>query len=162
MKLSHFIVCGLAALALPAAASAKERGGATVTEVAETSATPTTLFPGRVDLPVSEGANVPADCQYPSTLSSAASVELACLVATTDEDRQNVGVAVIAWLGANGWRSGDEIIGGFTAVKQTENGCEQVLDIFPHGDEDETGGAYGFWFALERQPRCAAAAPQAQ
>jgi len=162
VKLSHFIVCGLAALTLPAAASAKERGDATVTEVADTATTPTTLFPGVVDMPVADGAHVPADCNYPSTLSGVASVELACLAATSDEDSRDVGVAVIAWLGNHGWRSGDEIIGGFTAVKISENGCEQVLDIFPHGDEDETGGSYGFWFALERQPRCAAAAPQAQ
>ena len=150
MKLSHFIVGGLAAFVIPAVAMAKDPV-ATATPTAAPAATASTLFPGVVDLPVADGSSVPSNCEYPTSLSGANGIELACVV-QADSD---VSMEYIAWLGRNGWRRGNEIMGGFEAVKETANGCEQVLNIFPHGEDDDT--TPGMWFALQRQPTCEAA-----
>ncbi len=148
MKFAHLILCGLVAFALPvAAASAKER----TTPVAQQTSS---LFPGSLDMPVPEGSRVPADCQFPETLTSARGFELACIESSVD-DEENVGVEYISWLGENGWRHTADIIGGFSAARQTANGCEQTLSIYPHGDDNSSG----IWFALERTPRCVAAQP---
>lgn len=145
MKLSHLIVCGVAAL-IPAVAFAEGPAHST-------------LFPGNIDLPIAEGSSVPEDCQYPTALSGATGFELACVVAASGEEPNDVSMQYISWLGQNGWRHGDDIIGGFVAVRELDNGCEQALDIFPHGEDAET---FGFWFALEREPRCATVSPTAQ
>jgi hypothetical protein len=142
VKLSHFIVCGLAACVIPAVALAKDPVSGAPSS--------STLFPGVVDLPVADGSRVPDNCEFPSTLSGASGYELACVVQNEDVDME-----YIAWLGRNGWRRGNEIMGGFEAVRETSNGCEQVLNIFPHGEDDET--TPGMWFALQREPNCTAA-----
>lgn len=148
MKLSHFIVCGLAALAIPAAALAKDPvGSASSAPSAPTVSAPSTLFPGVIDLPVADGSRVPDNCEYPSSLSGTSGYELACTVQNEDVDME-----YIAWLGRNGWRRGNEIMGGFEAVRETSNGCVQVLNIFPHGEDDDT--TPGMWFALQREPNC--------
>jgi len=155
LKFAHLILCGLAAVALPvAAASAKERTAqADVHQIADVSSS--TLFPGSLDMPIADGSNVPADCQFPETLTGAQGFELAC-VENSIADEGDVGVEYISWLGQRGWRHTADIIGGLVAVRETENGCEQVINIYPHGDDNTSG----IWFALQREPRCAAAQPQ--
>lgn len=147
MKFAHLILCGLAAFALPTAALAKD--------APQAQRAATTLFPGAIDIPVANGSNVPANCDFPATLTGSG-MELACVVATNGAAEDEVGIEYIAWLGQNGWRHSADIIGGFAATKENANGCEQTLSIYPHGDEGETSG---IWFALEREPRCAAPAP---
>jgi hypothetical protein len=147
------IVCGVAAFALPSVALAKD-------SPLRAAASSSTLFPGTLDMPVAQGSDVPSDCQFPASL-TASGLELACIVSTGAMAEGDVGVESIAWLGANGWRQHSSLIGGFSAVRETGNGCEQVLNIYPHGDE-ESEEAGGIWFALEREPRCAAQQPTAQ
>jgi hypothetical protein len=157
LKFAHLIFCGVAAFALPAVAMPKEgvRAAAEVTTTTTASTTTTsTLFPGELDIPVAEGSNVPANCEFPSSLTESG-LELACVVAEGADDE--VGIEYISWLGSNGFRHSADIIGGFAAARETENGCEQRLNIYPHGEEGETAG---IWFALEREPRCAAAQPE--
>lgn len=154
MKFAHFFFCGVAALALPTIALAKETPTAEPTAATAT-AHPSTLFPGALDIPVAEGSNVPTNCEFPDALRSS-STELACVVATGAEPDDVVNIEYISWLGENGWRHAADIIGGFTATRETENGCEQVLNVYPHNDDLRSG----IWFALDREPRCAAAQHQ--
>jgi hypothetical protein len=151
LKFAHLIFCGLAAFALPAAAQIKE----SPTRTAATSEAASSLFPGELDMPVVDGSNVPSDCEFPASL-TASNLELACIVAESAYADGEVGIEYISWLGQNGFRHSADIIGGFAAARETENGCEQTLNIYPHGEEGETAG---IWFALEREPRCAAAQP---
>ena len=109
-----------------------------------------TLFPGRLDFPLPSGAHVPADCAYPATLTGASGFDLACVV-TDDEE---FGMTLIGWLGEHGWHAGNSIIGGFEAVRETENGCEQTLSIYPHDAEP----THGVWFTLAQAPQCPAGA----
>ncbi|QGZ96647.1 hypothetical protein [Terricaulis silvestris] len=152
MKFAHLIFCGVAAFALPAVAVPKESVRAA--PVAAT-ATSSTLFPGELDIPIADGSNVPSNCEFPSSL-TASGLELACIVADGAAEDE-VGIEYISWLGSNGFRHSADIIGGFVAARETGNGCEQTLNIYPHGEEGETAG---IWFALEREPRCAAAQPE--
>jgi len=114
-----------------------------------------TLFPGSLNIPIADGSQVPSDCEYPDTLRTAEGFDLACIVTTSGGDEDEVDVEYIAWLGANGWRHSANIVGGFAATRATADGCEQVLSIFPHNDEESSG----IWFALQREPRCAAPTP---
>ena len=151
MKFAHLIFCGVAAFALPAVATPKEGQRATAVSAAAAS----TLFPGELDIPIADGSNVPSNCEFPTTLSESG-LELACIVADSAADEE-VGIEYISWLGSNGFRHSADIIGGFVAARETANGCEQTLNIYPHGDEGETAG---IWFALAREPQCAAAQPE--
>lgn len=148
MKFAHLIFCGVAAFTIPTVAVAKD---APVRAAAQTSAS--TLFPGELDIPVAEGSNVPSDCAFPASL-TASGLELACIVASSAAEDE-VGIEYISWLGENGFRHSADIIGGFAAERETESGCEQRLNIYPHGEEGE---AAGIWFALDREQHCAAAA----
>lgn len=150
MKFAHLIFCGVAAFALPAVALPKEG-----TRAPESATSSSTLFPGAIDMPVAEGSNVPSNCEFPASL-TASGLELACVVADGAAEDE-VGIEYISWLGENGFRHSADIIGGFAAARETENGCEQTLNIYPHGEEGETAG---IWFALEREPHCAPAQPE--
>ena len=157
MKFAQLFFCGIAALALPTIALAKETPTAAPTVAAAApTAHASTLFPGALDIPVAEGSNVPTNCEFPDALRST-STELACVVTTGAEPDDVVNIEYISWLGDNGWRHAADIIGGFTATRETENGCEQVLNVYPHNDDTHSG----IWFALAREPRCAAAQHQA-
>jgi hypothetical protein len=159
LKFAHLILCGVAAFTVPAVAFAKD-APQRAAETTEANATPTptatTLFPGALDMPVAQGSNVPSNCEFPDTLTSA-NLELACVVASDEFAEDEVGIEYISWLGENGFRHSADIIGGFAAARETTNGCEQTLRIYPHGDEGETSG---IWFALDREPTCAAAPAQ--
>lgn len=142
--------------AMPLAANAQK-----ASPVAQTNAsaeTSDTLFPGTLDLPIDGGAQVPSDCAYPASLTQATHFELACVV-ESDED---FSMSMIGWLGAHGWRRGADVIGGFEAVRETSNGCEQTLNIYPHGEEDGDDTTPGIWFALAREPVCPTVSPTAQ
>jgi hypothetical protein len=152
LKFAHLIFCGVAAFALPAFATPKEGVRAAP---ATTTTSSSTLFPGQLDIPVADGSNVPANCEFPASL-TASGLELACVVADSAAEDE-VGIEYISWLGENGFRHSADIIGGFVAARETENGCEQTLNIYPHGEEGE---AAGIWFALAREPQCAAAQPE--
>lgn len=147
MKLAHLIACAI--VALPLSAMANDTPAPASVETAAEAAS--TLFPGTLDMPLAEGASVPADCAFPETLTGS-DVDLACIVADASL-AEDVGVEYIAWLGAHGFRYSANVIGGFAAARPTDNGCEQVLRVYPHGHDDEAGG---IWFALDRQPRCGA------
>lgn len=153
MKFAHLIFCGLAAVALPAFAQTKDE-----TVRAAPASAPATLFPGSLDIPVADGSNVPANCEFPEALANAG-LDLACVVTEAGVSDDEVGVEYLSWLGENGWRHSADVIGGFTAAREIENGCEQVLGVYPHGEEGE---APGIWFALVREPQCAAARPAAE
>jgi hypothetical protein len=146
LKFAHIVLCGLAAFTLPAVALAKD-------PPAPAPATASTLFPGQLDIPIADGTNVPSNCEFPPSL-AASDLELACIVAEPGAAADEVGVEYISWLGSNGFRHTADIIGGFAAARETDNGCEQRLNIYPHGEEDETPG---IWFALDREQHCAAA-----
>jgi hypothetical protein len=156
LKFAHIVLCGLAALTIPAVALAKD-SPVRAQPVAEQQATEaqTTLFAGSLDMPVAEGSNVPSNCEFPETLTGD-NAELACIVADETLPDDEVGIEYISWLGENGFRHSADIIGGFAATREA-NGCEQTLRIYPHGDEGETAG---IWFALDRNAQCAAAANQ--
>ena len=114
------------------------------------------LLPESVNLSVVEGSMVPADCQYPSTISDTTSFELAC-VTMPQFGAGLIGAEYLAQLGQLGWRQGDYIEGGMTAVRTDENNCERVLNLFPSnfppGEARATTAV--IWFVLERAPRCA-------
>jgi hypothetical protein len=136
-------LCALAFAAAPTFASAENA---------------TTLFPGALDMPVLEGANVPEDCHYPTSLQNAQRYELACVVIPASDTSEDVTMNYIGWLGQHQFRQDMEIVGGISAVRPAAEGCEQVLDIFmreypPNVEESEDTV---IWFALQRQPRCSA------
>lgn len=145
MKFAHMILCGLAAVAFPVAASAKE---STTQPAASTVAPATTLFAGTLDMPVAPGSTVPATCNFPAGLSAAQGYELACVEAAPDDGAD---VEYISWLGEHGWRHAADVEGGMVAVRETSAGCEQELNIYLHG-QDTTDS--GIWFALRREPQC--------
>lgn len=150
MKFAHMI-CGIAAaFALPVAASAQEN----VQPVAAAASTAqATLFPGSLDMPVADGSSVPATCEFPDTLRAAAGYDLACVQASPDDEAD---VEYIAWLGQHGWRHAADIEGGIVAVND-EGGCQRELNIYLHGEDSAESG---IWFALRRDPSCAAPSPE--
>ena len=137
------IICALAFAAAPALALAAD-------------APATTLFPGALDIPIFEGASVPDDCHFPASLQDPARFELACVVMPMDERSEEVSMNFIGWLGQHSFRRDMDIVGGMSAVRPADNGCEQVLDIFTREYPPETEESIIIWFALERQPRCSA------
>ena len=114
------------------------------------------LLPESVNLSVVEGSMIPADCQYPSTISDTTSFELAC-VTMPPFGAGLIGAEYLAQLGQLGWRQGDYIEGGMSAVRADENNCERVLNIFPSDFPPgaERAETAVIWFVLERAPRCA-------
>lgn len=117
-----------------------------------------TLFPGSIDLPIVDGARVPDDCLYPASLRDS-HYDLACVVLPAGERSAEIGAQYLGLLGQRGYRQGNAIIGGFTAVKDETNGCEQVVDIFPSAyppAQQENAQNFVIWFARERQQRCGA------
>ena len=113
------------------------------------------LLPESINLSVVEGSSIPADCQFPSTISDRASFELAC-VTMPRFGAGMIGAEYLAQLGQLGWHQGDYIEGGMTAVRTDENNCERVLNLFPSafpaGEENSMTAV--IWFVLERAPRC--------
>jgi hypothetical protein len=67
-----------------------------------------------------------------------------------------IGAEYLAQLGQLGWRQGDYIEGGMTAVRTDENNCERVLNLFPsaYPPGEENSMTAVIWFVLERAPRC--------
>lgn len=144
-------LCALAALVLPSVAFAEDGAPAQ------------TLFPGGLDLPIVDGASVPADCLYPHSLRDSARYDLACVVLPAGERSAEIGAQYLGMLGQRGWHQGNAIIDGFTAVHEESNGCEQVLDIFPSAyppAQQDDAQNFVIWFALERQQRCDAQTSQ--
>lgn len=113
------------------------------------------LLPESVNLAVVEGSTVPDDCQYPSTISDTTAFELAC-VTMPRFGAGLIGAEYLAQLGQLGWRQGNYIEGGMTAVRTDENNCERVLNIFPspYPPSEERSLTAVIWFVLERTPRC--------
>lgn len=137
-------------LAMPAQAQEEPAAAAASQNAAEL------LLPESVNLAVVEGSSVPQDCQYPSTISDTTSFELACVTMPRFSSGM-IGAEYLAELGRMGWRQGNYVEGGMTAVRNDENNCERVLNIFP-GDfppGEARSSTVVIWFVLERTPRCA-------
>ena len=115
------------------------------------------LMPDSLNLEVVDGSIVPPNCMYPSSITDATRFEIACVtmprITSTEISAQYVGQ-----LGEQGWRQGDYVSGGMTAVRTDENNCRRVLNIFPSpfpaGVDDSD--VVVIWFALDRTPRCPA------
>ena len=154
--MKHIIIALSAAFVLAAPAYAQE------TPLPEPESAPAQanaaqlLLPESVNLSVVDGSTVPADCQYPSTISDTTSFELAC-VTMPNFGAGLISAEYLAQLGRLGWRQGQYIEGGMTAVRTDESNCERVLNLFPStfppGDAQSTTTV--LWFVLERAPRCA-------
>ncbi|MGD9966008.1 MAG: hypothetical protein AB7T59_05775 [Hyphomonadaceae bacterium] len=119
-----------------------------------------TLLPQSLNLPVLAGSTIPDDCMYPASITDATRYEIACVTMPRFISGE-VGAAYIGELGTRGWRQGSYISGGMTAVRDSENNCRQVLNIFP---ADFPPGAQNselvvIWFALDRTPRCTQSQP---
>lgn len=114
-----------------------------------------TLLPDSISLEVVDGSSIPADCHYPQTINDPASFELAC-VTMPRLGVGPIGAAYLAQLGRLGWRQGNYVEGGMTAVRTDENNCQRVLNLFPSdyppGEARSTTTV--LWFVLERTPRC--------
>jgi hypothetical protein len=149
----HTLIALGAALLLSGAAHAQDE--AKPEEQAAAAAAAANLLPDSVNLSVVEGSSVPADCQYPSTISDTTNFELACVTMARFNSGM-IGAEYLAELGRMGWVQGDYIEGGMTAVRTDENHCERVLNIFP--SDFPPGEAHSanavIWFVLERTPRC--------
>ncbi len=146
MKLAHAIAGLCVALALAAPASAQEAAHH--------------LLPDSLNLEIVDGSIVPDDCQYPASITDTTRFEIACVtmprVFSTEISSRYVGQ-----LGEQGWRQGDYVSGGMTAVRTDENNCRRVLNIFPSpfpASEAESEVVV-IWFALDRTPRCTQAQP---
>jgi hypothetical protein len=147
-----------AALLLGTPAQAQETAppAQTAPATGEAASAGSTLLPESVNLSVVDGSTVPADCRYPSTISDTTSFELAC-VTMPNFGAGLISAEYLAQLGRLGWRQGQYIEGGMTAVRTDENNCQRVLNLFPGdfppGDAQSTTTV--LWFVLERAPRCA-------
>lgn len=117
-----------------------------------------TLLPNTLSLPVLDGAEIPSDCMYPSTISDTGRFELACVTMPSGEESGDIGAQYIDMLGERGWRQGTYLNGGFTAVHPADGGCEQVLNIFPSTfpPAERNASTMVIWFAMEREQRCPA------
>ncbi|MGD9979822.1 MAG: hypothetical protein AB7H66_14870 [Hyphomonadaceae bacterium] len=144
MKRLLAALCASLALAMPAFAQDAE----------------STLLPQSLNLPVLEGSMIPDDCMYPASITDATRYEIACVTMPRFISGE-VGAQYIGQLGTRGWRQGSYISGGMTAVRDDENNCQQVLNIFP-GDFPP-GAANSdlivIWFAYDRTPRCTQSRP---
>jgi hypothetical protein len=118
------------------------------------------LLPESVRLQVVQGSMIPEDCMYPASITDTTRFEIACVTMPRILSG-DVGAQYIGQLGQQGWRQGDLITAGMTAVRTDENNCERVLNIFP-GDfppGQEESAIVVMWFALDRTPRCNQAQP---
>lgn len=147
-----------AALVLATPAFAEQQGSTHAPTAAQEPGTSAAeaILPDSVNLEVVDGSEVPSDCQFPSTISDTSTFELACVTMPRFSSGM-IGAEYIAQLGQLGWHQGDYIDGGMTAVRDTDNNCERVLNIFPGdfppGDAEST--TVVIWFVMERAPRCA-------
>jgi hypothetical protein len=115
----------------------------------------THLMPDSLNLEIVDGSIMPDDCMYPASITDTTRFEVACVTMPaligTEISSQYIGQ-----LGQQGWRQGDYVPGGMTAVRTDENNCRRVLNIFPSvyppGQEDSQ--VMVLWFALDRAPRC--------
>lgn len=141
------------ALAFAAPAFAQDEPADAPTAPAEAART---LLPDSVNLEVVDGSTVPEDCRYPETISDTTSFELAC-VTMPRFGAGLIGAEYLAQLGRLGWRQGNYIEGGMTAVRTDENNCERVLNLFPsdYPPGEAQSSTTVLWFVLERTPRCA-------
>lgn len=146
----HTLIALGAAFALAFPAAAQE-----APQLPEPESAAPMLLPESVNLALVEGSSVPQDCQYPSTISDTASFELACVTMPRFSSGL-IGAEYLAELGRMGWRQGNYIEGGMTAVRADENNCEHVLNIFPSDfpPGEERSSTVVIWFVLERTPRC--------
>jgi hypothetical protein len=153
--IKHTIVALSAALMLAAPAYAQDEPS-DAPAPAQAESAEQTLLPESVNLEVVEGSTVPQDCQFPETISDTERFELAC-VTMPRFSSSLVGAAYLGQLGQLGWRQGDYIDGGMTAVRTDESNCERVLNMFPADfPPGETASpTVVIWFVLERAPRCA-------
>jgi hypothetical protein len=126
---------------------------------AETTTAPT-LLPDSLSLPVLDGSTVPDDCMYPSTIADPNQFELACVTVPRDRLGTEISARYIGMLGQRGWHEGSYVSGGFTAVHTGDNGCAQVLNIFPsdYPPSEHASSTVVIWFALERAQHCDAPA----
>lgn len=152
-----FIALGAALVLAAPAFGEDQQTAAPPTATAQEESTPAQeILPDSVNLSLVEGSTVPSDCQFPSTISDTASFELACVTMPRFASGM-IGAEYIAQLGQLGWHQGDYIDGGMTAVRDEENNCERVLNIFPADfpPGDTRSAEVVIWFVLERAPRCA-------
>lgn len=113
------------------------------------------LLPDSLNLEVVDGSLVPPDCRYPASITDATRFETAC-VTMPRVISSEIGSQYIGQLGQAGWRQGDYISGGMTAVRTDENNCRHVLNIFPSDfpPGQTESDVVVLWFALDRAPRC--------
>lgn len=113
-----------------------------------------TLLPESLRLQVVEGSMVPPDCMYPASITDTTRFEIACVTMPRIIGAE-ISAQYIGQLGQQGWRQGDYIPGGMTAVRADDN-CQRVLNIFPgnYPPNDENSAVTVIWFALDRTPRC--------
>ncbi|MBL8546483.1 MAG: hypothetical protein JNL81_08460 [Hyphomonadaceae bacterium] len=118
------------------------------------------LMPDSLNLEIVDGSIVPEDCMYPASIADTTRFEIACVTmpALIGAD---ISSQYIGQLGAQGWRQGNYVPGGMTAVRTDENNCRRVLNIFPsnYPPGDENAQVNVLWFALDRAPRCNEAQP---
>ncbi len=113
------------------------------------------LLPDSLNLEIVDGSIVPDDCQYPASITDTTRFEIACVtmprIVSTEISAQYVGQ-----LGEQGWRQGDYVSGGMTAIRTDENNCRRVLNIFPSPfpASNIESDVVVIWFALDRTPRC--------
>ena len=140
MKIANAIagICLALALAAPAYAQDEQR-----------------LLPESLGLEVIHGSIVPDDCMYPASITDTTQFDIACVTMPRIIGAQ-ISAQYIGQLGQQGWRQGDLIPGGMTAVRTDEANCRRVLNIFPSnyppGETDSPLTV--LWFALDRTPRC--------
>lgn len=141
MRLSHAIAAACLAFAVSTPAAAQQ--------------TPQHLLPDSVNLELVDGSMVPEDCHYPASITDTTRFEIACVTMPTVISTE-ISSQYIGQLGRQGWRQGDYVPGGMTAVRTDENNCRRVLNIFPsdYPPSEENSQVVVLWFAFDRTPRC--------
>ena len=121
---------------------------------------PTHLLPDSLNLEIVDGSIVPEDCHYPSSITDTSRFEIACVTMPRVIGAE-ISSQYIGQLGAAGWHQGAYVPGGMTAVRNDENNCRRVLNIFPsdYPPSEENSQVTVLWFALDRTPRCNQAQP---
>ena len=113
------------------------------------------LMPDSLNLEIIDGSIVPDDCMYPGSISDTSRFEIACVTMPRIIGTE-ISSRYIGQLGQQGWRQGDYVPGGMTAVRTDENNCRRVLNIFPsdYPPSQEESQVMVLWFDLDRAPRC--------
>jgi len=121
---------------------------------------PQRLLPESLNLQIVEGSVVPPDCMYPDSITDTTRFEIACVTMPRIISGE-ISAQYIGQLGQQGWRQGDYVPGGMTAVRTDENNCRRVLNLFPsnYPPSDEAADITVLWFALDRTPRCTRSQP---